>query len=85
MAKKQFDMNRYNEIKKVLKDNNISSKELDKYIKLKALRYERYCELNELSDEEMIEKVNDNSGTPGNRGGRQIVGQTNKRKKNKET
>ena len=69
--KKQFNIERYNEIKKVLEDNNISSKELDKYIKLKALRHERYCELNELSDEEMIAKVNDNSGS---RGGRQIVG-----------
>ena len=72
--KKNFTLDRYKEIKKVLKDNNISSQELDKYIKLKALRYERYCELNELSDEEMIAKVNDNSDTPGNRGGRQIVG-----------
>ena len=74
MAKKDFDMNRYNEIKKVLKDNNISSKELDKYIKLKVLRHERYCEENNLSDEEMIAKVNDDPCTPGHRGGRQIVG-----------
>lgn len=71
---KQFDMNRYKEIKKLLKDNNISSKELDKYIKLKVLRHERYCELNTLSDDEMIAKVNDTQCTPGLRGGRQIVG-----------
>ena len=72
--KKQFNIERYNEIKKILKDNDISSSDLDKYIRVKALRYERYCELNTLSDDEMIAKVNDSPCTPGLRGGRQIVG-----------
>lgn len=58
MAKKQFTLDRYEEIKKLLKDNNISSSDLDDYIRLKALRYDRHKELNILSDTAMITTIN---------------------------
>lgn len=57
MAKKQFTLDKYEEIKKVLEDNKISSKDLDKYIRLKSLRYDRYRELNNLTDAAMITAI----------------------------
>lgn len=59
MAKKKaFDMNRYEEIKKILKDNKIDSKDLDKYIQTKALKYKRYREEIFNSDDDIIKIVN---------------------------
>lgn len=59
MAKKKiFDMKRYEEIKQILKDNKIDSKDLDKYIQTKALKYQRYREENTFSDDDIIKIVN---------------------------
>lgn len=56
--KKQFSMEKYEEIKKLLEDNKISSKDLDKYIQTKALRYQRYKEEIVATDDEIIAFVN---------------------------
>lgn len=58
MKKKAFNMERYEEIKKILKDNKIDSKDLDKYIQTKALKYQRYCLENTYSDDDIIKIVN---------------------------
>lgn len=60
MAKKKtFSMERYEEIKQILKDNKIDSKDLDKYIQTKALKYKRYREEIFNSDDDIIAIVND--------------------------
>lgn len=56
--KKQFTMEKYEEIKKLLEDNKVSSKDLDKYIQTKALRYQRYREEIVATDDEIIAFVN---------------------------
>jgi hypothetical protein len=56
--KKEFNMDRYEEIKKLLADNKVSSFDLDKYIEVKALRYARHKQENTLNDDEIIARVN---------------------------
>ena len=59
MAKKKiFNMERYEEIKQILKDNKIDSKDLDKYIQTKSLKYKRYREEIFNSDDDIIAIVN---------------------------
>ena len=57
--KKEFTVEKYEEIKNLLSTNKITSHDLDCYIKTKALRYERYQELNEYTDEQILDIVND--------------------------
>ena len=59
MAKKLFNLERYEEIKKILEDAKISSKELQQYIDMKALRYARHKEENTYTDDEIIKIVNE--------------------------
>lgn len=63
MPKKQFTMERYEFIKKLLADNKVSSEELSDYVNLKLLRHIRYqkkAEGQEVhTDEELLELVND--------------------------
>jgi hypothetical protein len=61
MAKK-FTMEKYDEIKKLLADNKVSSSDLNDYILVKKLRYDRYRELNDYTDEQILELVNNEEG-----------------------
>ena len=58
MAKKDFSIDKYDKIKKLLTDSKVSSADLANYIKLKSLRYARHKEELELTDEEMIAQIN---------------------------
>jgi len=62
MGKKLFTNERYEFIKKLLKDNGITSEELAKYSNYKMLRHVRYQrkpdELPIHTDEELLEIVN---------------------------
>jgi hypothetical protein len=58
--KKQFTMERYNKIKQFLEFAEIHPWELDDYVQLKRLRYERYKEeTGGLTDEQMLAVVNE--------------------------
>ena len=54
-----MNLERYEAIKNVLKENKISSKELDKYIAVKNLRHLRYRGENEFTDEEIFNQINE--------------------------
>lgn len=56
--KKDMTSERYNEIKKVLKDNKIDSYELENYVMFKDLKYLRHVQRISLSDVEILEMVN---------------------------
>jgi len=62
MRKKKFTNERYEFIKKVLEDNNISSPELSDYVNYKLLRHVRYQRKAEgqpvKTDEELLEIIN---------------------------
>ena len=51
-------MEKYEEIKKLLSDNKITSDDLDKYLEVKALRHARYQELNMMTDNDIEAIVN---------------------------
>jgi trehalose-6-phosphate synthase len=55
---KKFTIEKYEEIKKLLTDNKVSSSDLDKYILVKQVRYDRYRELNTYTDDEIIQLAN---------------------------
>lgn len=55
---RKFTQEDYNNIKNVLADNNITSKMLDQYLTMKSLRYCRHKEENTLTDEQILEQVN---------------------------
>lgn len=59
MSKKKFTNAKYEAIKKLLTDNKVSSSDLDKYIQMKGMRYARYREESVLTDEEMLDVIND--------------------------
>jgi hypothetical protein len=62
MAKK-FTIEKYEEIKKLLTDNKVNSSDLDKYILVKQIRYDRYRELNTYTDDEIIQLANNEDTT----------------------
>lgn len=53
-----FSMEKYNQIKQLLEDNKITSKDLAGYTVLKNLRHLRYQRKIEATDEELIAVVN---------------------------
>jgi len=56
---KHFSIEKYDSIKKILSDYKIESYDIDNYIQMKHLRYDRHRELNTLTDEQMIEVINE--------------------------
>ena len=73
MAKKKlFTMERYEEIKKLLTDNKVSSSDLDNYLKVKELRYQRHQELNTFTDTDIESIVND-IDIPNTEGGKRMT------------
>jgi hypothetical protein len=59
--RKEFTINRYNEIKQILKDNKIESYELENYILFKDTRYLRHTQKVSISDTEILDMVNSNN------------------------
>jgi hypothetical protein len=57
--KKEFTMERYNQIKELLGGVGIESYELESYVMAKDLKYLRHTQRISLTDAEIIEMIND--------------------------
>jgi hypothetical protein len=59
MKKNEFNMNKYELMKAVFKDYGYTNEDIESYILTKKIRHQRYQQLNNYTDEEIIAIVNE--------------------------